>query len=193
MTVRNIAAVGVFCGSNYGASPEFADGARALGRALGGAGVTVVYGGTTKGLMGIVANAALAAGGNVHGVVTDSLHQRGQSHAGLSRHDIVPTLSSRKARMVELADAFIALPGGIGTIEELMAVWSMNQLAEIDKPVGVLNSADFFTAFLAFIDHMVDTRFLPAAHRNSISVDADAGALIDKLHHFKRIAVPKWL
>lgn len=193
MTVRNIAAVGVFCGSNYGASPEFADGARALGRALGGAGVTVVYGGTTKGLMGIVANAALAAGGNVHGVVTDSLHQRGQSHAGLSRHDIVPTLSSRKARMVELADAFIALPGGIGTIEELMAVWSMNQLAEIDKPVGVLNSADFFTAFLAFIDHMVDTRFLPAAHRNSISVDADAGALIDKLRHFKRIAVPKWL
>ena len=143
--------------------------------------------------MGIVANAALAAGGNVHGVVTDSLHQRGQSHAGLSRHDIVPTLSSRKARMVELADAFIALPGGIGTIEELMAVWSMNQLAEIDKPVGVLNSADFFTAFLAFIDHMVDTRFLPAAHRNSISVDADAGALIDKLRHFKRIAVPKWL
>ncbi|HWK39817.1 MAG TPA: TIGR00730 family Rossman fold protein [Hyphomicrobium sp.] len=193
MTVRNIAAVGVFCGSNYGASPEYAGGARALGRALGSAGLTVVYGGTTKGLMGIVADAALAAGGNVHGVVTESLHQRGQSHAGLSRHEIVPTLSNRKARMVELADAFIALPGGIGTIEELMAVWSMNQLSEIDKPVGVLNSADFFTAFLAFIDHMVDTRFLPAAHRNSISVDADAGALIDKLRHSTRIAVPKWL
>lgn len=193
MTMRPIKTVAVFCGSNYGASEEFDLGARALGRALGEAGIMVVYGGTTKGLMGVVANAALDAGGNVHGIITNSLHERGQSHAGLSQHEIVPTLRNRKARMVELADAFIALPGGIGTIEELMEVWSMNQLSEIDKPVGLLNSAGFFSAFLAFIDHMVDTKFLPAAHRQSISVDADAGTLIGKLQNHVRVDVPKWL
>lgn len=193
MTMRSIRAVAVFCGSNFGATDAFADGARALGRALGEGGITVVYGGTTKGLMGVVANAALDAGGSVHGVITESLHRRGHSHAGLTRHEITRTLRTRKERMIELADAFIALPGGIGTVEELMEVWTMNQLTEIDKPVGLLNTEGFFAAFLAFIDHMVDTRFLPAAHRHSISVDADAGALIDKLRNYARVDVPKWL
>jgi uncharacterized protein (TIGR00730 family) len=193
MSMRSIKTIAVFCGSNFGASAAFADGARELGRAIGSAGITVVYGGTTKGLMGVVADAALAAGGSVHGVITEGLHQRGQSHAGLSRHEIAPTLRSRKERMAGLADAFIALPGGIGTIEELMEVWVMNQLEEIDKPVGLLNSVGFFDAFLGFIDHMVDTKFLPAAHRRSISVDADAHALIGKLQCHVRVDVPKWL
>jgi uncharacterized protein (TIGR00730 family) len=193
MTIRSIETVAVYCGSNFGASGEFADGARALGLALGKAGITIVYGGTTKGLMGIVADAALESGGSVHGVITESLHQRGHSHSGLTRHEITSTLRTRKERMAELADAFIALPGGIGTIEELMEVWVMNQLSEMDKPVGLLNTAGFFTAFLAFIDHMVDTKFLPATHRHSISVDADASALIDKLRNYARVDVPKWL
>jgi uncharacterized protein (TIGR00730 family) len=193
MTIRSIKTIAVFCGSNYGASEESADGARALGRALGKAGITIVYGGTTKGLMGVVSDAALACGGSVHGVITESLHQRGHSHSGLTKHETALTLRDRKERMVELADAFIALPGGIGTIEELMEVWTMNQLSEIDKAVGLLNSAGFFTAFLGFIDHMVDTKFLPAAHRHSISVDADASALIDKLRSYARVDVPKWL
>jgi uncharacterized protein (TIGR00730 family) len=193
MTIRSIKTVAVFCGSNFGASEEFADGARALGGALGNAGIAIVYGGTTKGLMGIVADAALASGGKVHGVITESLHRRGHSHGGLTGHEITPTLRGRKERMVELADAFVALPGGIGTIEEFMEVWTMNQLSEIDKPVGLLNTAGFFTAFLGFIDHMVDTKFLPPAHRHSISVDADAYALIDKLRNYARVDVPKWL
>ncbi|MFM0391977.1 LOG family protein [Paraburkholderia phytofirmans] len=193
MPIRSIKSIAVFCGSNYGAVDEFADGARALGRALGSARITLVYGGTTKGLMGVVADAALAAGGNVHGVITESLHLRGQSHSGLTHHEIVQSLRSRKERMVELADAFIALPGGIGTIEELMEVWTMNQLSEIDKPVGLLNTASFFAAFLGFIDHMVDAKFLPAAHRHSISVDVDANALIENLHSYARVDVPKWL
>jgi len=193
MTLRSLKTIAVFCGSNHGASEEFADGARALGRALGMAGIAVVYGGTTKGLMGVIADAALASGASVHGVITEGLHQRGHSHSRLTRHEIVPTLRRRKERMVELADAFIALPGGIGTIEELMEVWTMNQLSEIDKPVGLFNSAGFFTAFLRFIDHMVDTKFLPAAHRHSISVDADASVLIDKLRRYARVDVPKWL
>lgn len=191
--MRSIRTVAVFCGSNHGASEEFANGARSIGQVLAKAGVTIVYGGTTKGLMGIVSDAALAAGGTVHGVITESLHQRGHSHAGLTRHEVTLTLRSRKERMVELADAFIALPGGIGTVEELMEVWTMNQLSEIDKPVGLLNTAGFFTAFLAFIDHMVDTKFLPAAHRHSISVDMDACALLDKLRNHVRVDAPKWL
>ena len=191
--MRSIQSIAVFCGSNYGASEEFADGARALGRALGSAGILLVYGGTTRGLMGVVADAALACGGSVHGVTTESLHRRGHSHAGLTRHEIALTLRRRKERMVELADAFIALPGGIGTLEELMEVWAMNQLREIDKPVGLLNSGGFFAGLLQFIDHMVETKFLPAAHRHSISVDADAGALIDKLRSYSRVDVPKWL
>jgi uncharacterized protein (TIGR00730 family) len=193
MPIRSIKTIAVFCGSNFGASQEFVNGAGALGRALGKAGITTIYGGTTKGLMGVVADAALAAGGKVHGVITESLHQRGQSHPSLTEHEIVPTLRSRKERMAGLADAFIALPGGIGTVEELMEVWTMNQLSEIDKPVGLLNTADFFTTFLSFIDHMVDTKFLPPAHRHSISVDADANALIDKLRNYARVDVPKWL
>jgi uncharacterized protein (TIGR00730 family) len=193
MTPRTLKAVAVFCGSNLGNSEVFADDARALGTALAGADITVVYGGTTNGLMGTLADAALAAGGRVHGVITENFQRRGQSHPRLTHQDITPTLRRRKERMVELADAFIALPGGIGTIEELMEVWSMNQLAEIDKPVGLLNSAGFFASFLGFIDHMVDTRFLPAAHRHSISVDADASLLLDKLRTDARVDVPKWL
>jgi uncharacterized protein (TIGR00730 family) len=193
MAARSIKAIAVFCGSNLGASKEFVDGARALGQLLGKACIDVVYGGTTRGLMGVVADAALESGGNVHGVITDVLHQLGHSHSSLTRHEIVPTLRSRKERMVELADAFIALPGGIGTIEELMVVWTMNQLSEIDKPVGLLNSAGFFTAFLGFIDHMVEAKFLPAAHRHSISVDASPSALLDKLRCYARVDVPKLL
>jgi hypothetical protein len=193
MTQRQIKAIAVFCGSNFGASEEFANSARALGQALGQADITLVYGGTTKGLMGVVADAVLAAGGHAHGVITESLHQRGHSHAMLTKHEIVATLRSRKERMVELADAFIAMPGGIGTLEELMEVWTMNQLSEIDKPVGLLNCEGFFSPFLTFVDHMVQTKFLPAAHRHSVVVDADAGALIRKLHDYSRVDVPKWL
>jgi hypothetical protein len=95
--------------------------------------------------------------------------------------------------MVELADAFIVLPGGIGTVEELMEVWSMNQLAEMDKPIGLLNSGNFYTPLLAFIDHLVNTRFLPEGHRHSLVVETDAHRLIGKLRNHTRIDIPKWL
>jgi uncharacterized protein (TIGR00730 family) len=193
MALRQIKAVAVFCGSNMGGSDVYAEGARQLGIEFARAGIALVYGGTSKGLMGIVADAVLDGGGTAHGVITERLHERGHSHTRLTRHEIVVTLRSRKERMVELADAFIALPGGIGTIEELMSVWSMNQLSEIDKPAGLLDTAGFFTPFLGFIDHMVETSFLPPAHRHSICVDADPAALIEKLRTFERTSVPKWL
>jgi uncharacterized protein (TIGR00730 family) len=193
MALRHIKAVAVFCGSNLGSSGIYADGARRLGVELARADIALVYGGTTKGLMGILADSALNAGGTVHGIITDRHHQRGHSHAGLTRHEIVATLSTRKERMADLVDAFIAMPGGIGTGEELMEVWTMNQPSEIDKPVGLLDIAGFFAPFLSFIDHMVETKFLPSAHRHSICVDAEPTSLIEKLRAFERTSVPKWL
>jgi uncharacterized protein (TIGR00730 family) len=191
--MRTINSVAVFCGSNFGSSADFADGARALGEALADAGITLVYGGTKNGLMGILCDATLERGGAVHGVITEKLHQLGRAHLRLTKHEITQTLRIRKERMVDLADAFVALPGGIGTIDELMDVWSMNQLSEIDKPIGLLNSAGFYSPFLTFIDHMVATKFLPAAHKDAICVDADARTLIAKLRRQVRVDVPKAL
>jgi uncharacterized protein (TIGR00730 family) len=193
MAQRQIKAVAVFCGSNLGSSDVYAEGARSLGTELAGAGITLVYGGGIKGLMGVVADAALAAGGTVHGIITDGLHKRGHSHVGLTRHEIVATMRTRKKRMTELADAFIAMPGGVGTVEELMEVWTLNQLSEIDKPVGLLDIDRFYEPFLGFVDRMVETGFLPPAHRHSICVDADAAVLIEKLRTFERTSVTKWL
>jgi len=190
---RSITSVAVFCGSNFGNSNAYADGARRLGQALAKAGITLVYGGTTKGLMGVVADALMNAGGTAHGVITEQLRQRGHSHPDLQRSEIVATLRNRKERMAELADAFIAMPGGIGTTEEMMEVWTMNQLSEIDKPVGLLNIADFYQPFLAFIDHMVTCKFLPPEHRHSICVDPDPASLIEQLRHSVPTNVPKWL
>lgn len=190
---RSITSVAVFCGSNFGDSDAYAEGARQLGRALASAGISLVYGGTMKGLMGVVADSLIEAGGTAHGVITETLRQRGHAHPNLHRSEIVASLRIRKQRMVELADAFIAMPGGIGTMEEMMEVWTMNQLSEIDKPVGLLNISDFYRPFLAFIDHMVTCKFLPAEHRHSICVNADPAALIEQLRHFVPTSVPKWL
>ncbi|WP_298252595.1 TIGR00730 family Rossman fold protein [Bradyrhizobium sp.] len=190
---RSITSVAVFCGSNFGNTDAYADGARRLGRALVDAGITLVYGGTTKGLMGVLADSLIGAGGTAHGVITEQLRQRGHTHPGLHHTEIVASLRIRKQRMVELADAFIAMPGGIGTMEEMMEVWTMNQLAEIDKPLGLLNISDFYRPFLVFIDHIVACEFLPPEHRHSICVDADPAVLIDQLRHFVPTKVAKWL
>jgi uncharacterized protein (TIGR00730 family) len=190
---RSITSIAVFCGSNFGNSDAYADGARRLAQALADARITLVYGGTTKGLMGVVADVLIGAGGTTHGVITEKLHQRGHAHPNLHHSEIVATLRNRKQRMAELADAFIAMPGGIGTMEEMMEVWTMNQLSEIDKPIGLLNVAGFYQPFLAFIDHMVECKFLPPEHRHSISVNPDPAALIEQLRHFVPTSIPKWL
>lgn len=190
---KPIRAIAVYCGSNTGEGEGYVNAASALGEALAQAGLVTVYGGTHKGLMGALANSALEAGGEVHGVISQRLHDKGHSHTGLTRSEILPTMKERKARMIALADAFIALPGGIGTLEEIMEVWTLNQLGEIDKPAGLFSVNGYYAPFMGFIDHMIGQKFLPAAHRASIVVEADPSALIQGLQSFEKVTVPKWM
>jgi hypothetical protein len=189
-TLRNIA---VFCGSNTGAGETYKEGAGALGRVLARRGICLVYGGTHTGLMGILADAALEAGGRVHGIITTRLQGKGHLHERLTLHDIVETRAMRKERMMELADASIALPGGLGTVEEFMSAWTMNQQGDADKPVGLLNTGGYYDPFMTFIDGMIENRFLPAAHRDGVVVHADPDDLIDGLAAYQKVTVPKWL
>ncbi|HKX42923.1 MAG TPA: TIGR00730 family Rossman fold protein [Burkholderiaceae bacterium] len=141
----------VYCGSRPGAKPEYADAARAIGAAIGERGWQLVYGGGRAGLMGIVADAALAAGAPVVGVIPESLMGRELGHRGLTELHVVQTMHERKLMMAERSDAFIALPGGIGTFEELFEVWSWRQLGYHDKPLGLLNIAGYYDTLLEFL------------------------------------------
>lgn len=143
--------------------------------------------------MGAVADAVLAAGGEAHGVITERLARLGHLHPSSTRSEVVPTLRRRKERMAELADAFIALPGGIGTLEEFMEAWTMNQLGEVDKPAGLYDVAGYYQPFMGFIDHMIEQGFLPMAHRKWIVVSSRADSLLDELQSLERVNVPKWL
>ena len=185
--------VAVFCGSNFGISPEYENGARALGKALAEAGICLIYGGTNKGLMGAVANAALAAGGAVVGVITERLFERGHLAEQLSRHEIVGDMRIRKARMAELADAFIALPGGLGTLEELFEAATLTQLGDHVKACGVLNIQHFFDPMLAMLARATQEGFMKPEHRDMI-VSADTPAmLLNALASWQAPSVSKWI
>lgn len=191
--MRQIRTVAVFCGSNTGAGETYLQGASELGTAMARRGIGIVYGGTHKGLMGALADAALSAGGQVHGVITQRLYDKDHLHRGLGSHEILNTMSARKARMLELADACIALPGGIGTVEEFMEAWTLNQLGDVDKPVGLLDVAGYYAPFMAFIDQMVTRRFLPAEHRDGVCISPDPDQLLDLLSAHTPPTTPKWL
>ena len=173
--------LGVFCGSRDGARPEYRDAAHALGRTLAARGVGVVYGGASVGLMGAVADAALAAGGEVIGVIPRSLVAREIAHAGLTGLHVVDTMHERKARMAAVADAFVALPGGVGTLEELFEVWTWGQLGLHAKPCGLLDVAGYYAPLLAFVDRGVAEGFIRPAQRQTLIVDDDASRLLDRL------------
>jgi uncharacterized protein (TIGR00730 family) len=193
MTARQLRRVAVFCGSNAGDDPAYAQAAAALGQAIATRGLGLVYGGTHKGLMGVLADAALQGGAQVHGVITRRLADRGHLHQGLSSHEILDDMKARKSRMLALADACIALPGGIGTVEEFMETWTLNQLGDIDRPAGLLNVLGFYDPLLDFLDGMVAHRFLPAAHRAALPVSDNADLLLDRLANAQPITVPKWI
>ncbi|MDE2455761.1 MAG: TIGR00730 family Rossman fold protein [Burkholderiales bacterium] len=171
----------VFCGSRHGIRVAYGEAARALGAAIGERGWRLVYGGGNVGLMGELADAALAAGARVTGVIPDSLVQREVSHKGLSELHVVSTMHQRKQMMAERADLFIALPGGIGTLEELYEVWTWRQLGYHARPLGLLNVEGYYDHLLAFMRHSVEEGFLAAAQNAVLRVSASPAGLLDEL------------
>lgn len=178
----------VYCGSRHGAQAAYTEAARALGAAIGQRGWQLVYGGGRVGLMGEVADATLAAGGRVVGVIPESLQKLEVGHTGLSELHVVPTMHVRKQLMAERADAFIALPGGIGTLEELYEVWTWRQLKYHDNPIGLLDTAGYWQPLLRFMDHTVAEGFLGPAMRDLVLVGDEPVALLERVATAARAA-----
>ena len=183
----------VFAGSSSGARPEYQGAAEELGRTLGERRVGLVYGGARVGLMGAVADAALAAGGEVIGVIPAALVAKEVAHTGLSDLRIVGSMHERKAMMADLADGFVALPGGWGTLEELFEIVTWAQLGLHRKPCGLLNAAGYFDGLLSFLDHSIHEGFVRGEYRAIISVASTAGALLERLTAYEPPRVEKWL
>jgi uncharacterized protein (TIGR00730 family) len=183
----------VFCGSSPGARPEYAASADALGRLLAQRRLGLVYGGASVGLMGAVADGALAAGGEVIGVIPRGLVEREIGHPGLTELHEVSTMHERKALMAQLSDAVIALPGGAGTLEELFELFTWSQLGLIRMPIGLLDVAGYWQPLLAMLDHMVTERLMRAEHRATLLVSTAGEDLLDQLGSYRHKASDKWL
>lgn len=171
----------VYCGSRSGANPAYAAAATRVGTLIGERGWQLVYGGGNAGLMGTVANAALASGARVVGVIPNSLMAREHGHTGLAELHVVETMHQRKQMMAERADAFLALPGGIGTFEELFEVWTWRQLGYHDKPLGLLNVEGYYDGLLAFMDQATADGFIQPAQRSLLLADSDEADLLHRL------------
>ena len=183
----------VFCGSSRGASPKYAEVARELGEIMVQRGLSLVYGGGNVGLMGVLADSVLRGGGHVTGVIPQSLVDLEVGHHGLPDLRIVDSMHERKALMADLADGFVALPGGIGTLEEFCEVLTWAQLGMHQKPCGLLNAAGYFDGLLAFLDHTVRERFFKPQHRAMVLVDEDAGRLLQRLADYRAPRLDKWI
>jgi len=183
----------VFCGSAVGARPVYAEAAQRLGALLAQQGLGLVYGGGSVGLMGVLANATLAAGGEVIGVIPEFLFKREIEHRGATELRVVGTMHERKAMMADLADGFIALPGGYGTLDEFCEIITWAQLGLHRKPVGLLNVAGYFDSFLAFLDHTTAEGFVQPNYRALALDDTDAARLLDRLRAYQPRPVVKWL
>jgi len=183
----------VFSGSSPGARPEYAAAATALGTELAGRGLRVVYGGAGVGLMAKVADAALAAGGEVIGVIPQRLVDSEIAHRGLCELRVTGSMHERKATMAELSDGFVALPGGLGTLDEFAEVLTWSQLGLHSKPCGLLDVAGYYGLLLAFFDHAVAERFVRAEHRAMVLADTDPGRLLDAMQRWSPPTVGKWL
>lgn len=191
--MRTLHRLCVYCGSSAGARPVYADAAEAFGRALAARGIGVVFGGGSVGMMGIVADAVLAAGGEAIGVIPHGLAAREVGHLGLTELHVVDTMHERKALMADLSDGFVALPGGLGTLEELMEVWTWAQLGIHRRPVGLLDVDGYFGGLLAFVDHAVREGFVRESHRALLLVGETPGGLLDMLEAYEAPRMPRWL
>ena len=173
--------IAVYCGASNGAKPIYADAARQLARALVDHNIALVYGGGKVGLMGVIADEVLRLGGEATGVIPKALVEREVGHAGLTRLFVVKDMHERKAMMSDLADGFIAMPGGMGTLEELFEMVTWAQLGIHAKPIGLLNVAGFYDGLARFVDHMVEQGFVRPAHAELLTLDASPDALVQRL------------
>lgn len=183
----------VFTGSSFGRNESYQHAAEQLGTELAQRDIGLVYGGASVGLMGIVADAALSKGGKVIGVLPQSLADMEIAHQNLTELKIVSSMHERKAQMADLSDAFIAMPGGIGTLEETFEVWTWSQLGIHKKPIGLLNAAGFYNGLESFLDHLVAEAFVKPAHRSILLADSEPGSLIDKLITAEVPTIGKWI
>jgi uncharacterized protein (TIGR00730 family) len=183
----------VFCGSSSGESPIYLESATRVGEILAREGLGLVYGGSRVGLMGRLADSVLEHGGEVIGVIPRALVNREVAHGGLTELRIVASMHERKAVMAELSDAFIALPGGLGTLEELFEVVTWSQLGLHQKPSGVLDVRGYYQPLIAFLDHAVNEGFLATQHRRMIMLENDPDALVARLREYEAPVVPRWI
>lgn len=183
----------VFCGSNAGSEPLYAEAARVTGELLAREGIGLVYGGGSVGLMGEIADAVLRSGGEVIGVIPHALWAREIGHRGLTDLRIVETMHERKATMADLADAFIALPGGLGTLEEIFEIWTWAQLGLHAKPVGFLDIGGYYTPLMDFLDRAVRERFVRDEHRSIAILESEPAALLRRFDSWRPPRVQKWI
>ncbi|MDO4637506.1 MAG: TIGR00730 family Rossman fold protein [Lautropia sp.] len=183
----------VFCGASPGNSPAYQQAATELGHAMADAGIGLVYGGSSVGLMGIVANAALARGGEVIGVIPRFLADKELAHKKLTRLHVVGSMHQRKAMMAGLANGFIALPGGIGTLEELFEIWTWAQLGQHQKPCALLNINGFYDRLTGFLDHVTTEGFIKPQYRNTLIVKSQAGTLLSAMHDYRPPEQSRWM
>jgi uncharacterized protein (TIGR00730 family) len=183
----------VFCGSSPGRESRYLDAADRLGHEIVRRGLELVYGGSHVGLMGRIADAVLAAGGQATGVIPQSMVDREIAHTGLSDLCIVKTMHERKALMEQLSDAFVAMPGGMGTLEEVCEIFTWGQLGLHTKPCGLLNVAGYYAPFLQLLDGAVEAGFLRPAHREMVLVDENPASLLDQFEAYRAPTVTKWL
>lgn len=185
----------VFCGSADAVHADYFEGARHMGRILAERGIRLIYGGGKTGLMGAVADGVLEAGGTVIGVIIPTMNTAALAHMGLTQMDVVDGMHARKARMHELSDGYIAMPGGLGTFDELFETITWAQTGAHEKPVGLFNVRDYYAPMLAAIDHAVREGFIFQEHRDALFSDAEPNALIDKMARYEhpRAAVKRWM
>lgn len=183
----------VFCGSSVGSEAAYSDAAQALGALLAKRRIGLVYGGGRVGLMGVIADAVMLHGGEVIGVIPQALADREIAHSRITELRVVDSMHTRKAMMADLSDAFVAMPGGVGTFEEFFEAVTWTQLGLHRKPCGLLNVAAFYSPLVAFIDKAVSDGFINPVHRAGIVVDSDPARLLDTLATVKLPAVPKWI
>lgn len=183
----------VFCGSSAGNDPAYLEAARAMGRTLAGRGIALVYGGGSVGLMGAVADATLEAGGEVVGVIPRALQLRELAHPGLTTLHVVSSMHERKAKMASLAEGFVALPGGMGTLEELSEILTWAQLGLHARPCGLLDVGGYYDPLIAFLDRAVEQGFVRPEHRRLLLVAAEPAALLDAFAAWTPPSVERWI